>query len=269
MSTRSSERNGLRFGTRRNIGLAAAAVVAIVAGVVALSAFLLLGSDGTDGPPRAVIIDQLELTVPNPDFAREATAQLEAAGYRVDYVPGADVTVDYYRELPKRGYDLVLVRAHAGRHQAADGEFTEETALFSAEPYSTSAHVQEQRDGRVTQVLYNEEDEETYFGVAPAFVRHSMKGDFGDAVVVLMGCDVLRGEQLAKSFVNKGAGVVVGWDGPVSADHTDAATLRLLQAWLGGGVSVQEAAAAVMNELGPDPYYGASLLAEPPLVAGR
>lgn len=235
--------------------------VAIVAAAVVGLLFL---RSGDSGPPKAVIVDQLSLTANNPQFAAEARALLQAAGYQVDYFPGYLVTVDFYRELPERGYDLVLVRAHAGRHLRGDGAFTEETALFSAEPYSTTAHVDDQREGRVAKAVYDLADEEAYFSIRPSFVRRSMKGNFDGATVVLMGCDVLRGEQLAKAFRERGAGAVIGWDGPVSADHTDAATLSLLRHHLTQGLSVQDAAAQAMEELGPDPYYGASLLSEPP-----
>ena len=87
-----------------------------------------------------------------------------------------------------------------------------------------------------------------------------MRGGFDGANVVLMGCDVLRGEQLAAAFVDKGAGVVVGWDRPVTAAHTDAATLSLLRRYLVEGQSFEEAAAAASAELGPDPYYEGVLL---------
>jgi hypothetical protein len=210
--------------------------------------------------PRAVIIDQLALTQPNQDFVRQATQILTGAQYGVDYVPGEGVTVDYFRDLGKHDYDVVLVRAHAGLHQGENGQFTDETAIFTGEAYSSSSHVDEQRNGSVTQVLYDETSEELLFGIAPSFVRHEMNGNFDEALVVLMGCDVLRGELLADSFVDRGAAAVVGWDGPVSAAHTDAATLALLQRVLVDGMSFAEATAATSAEVGPDPYYGATLV---------
>ena len=91
-----------------------------------------------------------------------------------------------------------------------------------------------------------------------------MEGDFGGATVVLMGCDILRAEEMAEAFVEKGAGAVVGWDEAVTAAHTDAATLNLLRRILDGETSVQAATAATMEELGPDPYYDAKMVAYPP-----
>lgn len=251
-----------RPGFWKRAGIVAAAFVVIPVAVV--TAIFVFRAVDTPGPPRAAIVDQLSLTAPNPDFARQVRELLEPVGYQVDYYPGEQVTVDFYRELPKRGYDLVLMRAHAGLREEAPGEFTDEVSLFTSERYTTTSYVQEQRDGRVTMVLYGEEDSEAYFGIPAAFVRHSMKGRFDGATVILMGCDVLRGKDMAEAFVWKGAQAVVGWDGPVSADHTDTATLSLLRHYFSEGLSVQEAAAAAMDEVGPDPYYGARFLSEPP-----
>ena len=239
------------------VGFFFAAAVLVVGGVLAYS---LVTREA--GPPKAAIVDQLSLTAPNPAFAEEATAMLEEAGYAVDYVPGEQVTVDFYRSLPTHGYELIFLRAHAGRYQV-DGEPTDDTRLFTSEPYSPLKYVEEQRDGRLSISIFDRsdlEDNEAYFGIPADFVTSSMKGSFNDAKVILMGCDVLRGERLAKAFVEKGAEAVVGWDAPVSASHTDAATLELLRRHLFDDLSVPAAAAAAMDELGPDPYYDGVLL---------
>lgn len=217
---------------------------------------------GEQQPPSAVIIDQLGLTSPNPDFVSDATAQLEAAGYQVDYVAGEAVTVEYFRGLAKAGYDIVLVRAHAGR-RVGDGEITAD--IFTSERYSRASHVEEQREGRLLAGVYSEDLslEDAVFTIPAEFVDDAMRGDFDGATVVLMGCDVLGGERLAEAFVSRGAGAVVGWDDRVSAEHTDAATLSLLRHLLREHLPVNEATAAAMTDVGPDPYYGSKLVSYP------
>lgn len=78
--------------------------------VVGLGAYLFLAfaGDESSGPKKAAIVDQLSLTQPNPAFAETATGILEDAGYLVDYYPGEAVTVEFYRDLPTHGYDLIL-----------------------------------------------------------------------------------------------------------------------------------------------------------------
>ena len=38
---------------------------------------------------------------------------LRDAGYSVSYYQGEQVTVDFYRELAARNYDLVILRVHS------------------------------------------------------------------------------------------------------------------------------------------------------------
>lgn len=218
---------------------------------------------GPERGPSAVIVDQLSLTFASPEFVEAATTTLERAGYVVDYVPGEEVTVDFYRELPRHGYDVVLLRTHAARH-VVDGEQTDEARLFTSERYSPQRHVEEQREGRLSISRYDRDpgDPERYFGIPAEFIKLSMQGGFDGATVVLMGCDVLRSEELAAAFVEKGAGAVVGWDGPVTA-HTDGATLSVLEYMLDDDLPIRQAVARTMAEVGPDPYTESELLLYP------
>lgn len=247
---------------RWRFALLAVIVVALAAGGVA--AWLgMSGSDDETQPPSAVIVDQLSLTSPDEAFLADATHELEAAGYTVDYVPGADVTVDLFRALPAQGYDIVLVRAHAGRRVSEDGVVTAD--IFTSEPYSASSHEADQRDGDLMLGALGEEArvEDAVFTIPAEFVQDKMRGDFDGATVVLMGCDVLGGERLAQAFVERGAGAVVGWDERVSAAHTDAATLSFIRHLLRDQLSVQDATAAASAEVGEDPFYGSALVVYP------
>jgi hypothetical protein len=233
---------------------------ALLAGLAALVSVW----GGPAEPPRAAIVDQLSLTYPNTQFVEAASEMLVDAGYEVDYYSGESVTVDFYRDLGTHGYDIVLVRAHAGRRVSiAEGPTAD---LFSSERYIASKHVREQQEGSLKVGSYSEDAEpgELLFTIPAQFVSSEMRGRFDGATVVLMGCDVLAGQTLAQAFVDRGAGSVVGWDSSVTAAHTDATTLRLLQGVLRERLSVQRAAVAAMAELGPDPFYQARLVAYPP-----
>ena len=191
---------------------------------------------------------------------------LERAGYTVDYIPGEEVTVELYRELPKQGYDILLVRAHAaGASLTNPGE--DAVSLFTSQrPIEDDGYQEEQAERLLKGVGFSEEqilNGDLYYGIPPAFVRERMKGNFDGATVVLMGCDMLRGDSMGEAFVERGAGVVVGWDETVSASHTDAATLDMLRRMLEEGVAVEDAVVATMEELGPDPYYGSTLVSYP------
>ena len=244
------------------------AAFAAIAAVFAISAFvysLTRGGDD-DATLRAVIVDQLDLTFPNQEFRDQTTETLEAAGYIVDYIPGEEVTVDYYRDLPTHGYDVVLLRSHVARLEDATGERPALAEIFTAEPYSPTAHAWEREQGYIGSVAYFGDDEggEPYFGIGPAFVLERMNGRFDGSTIVMMGCSGLFSEAMAEAFIRKGAGAFVSWNDLVSAEHTDAATLSLVEHMVVDELSVADATEATMAELGPDPYYESSLLSYPP-----
>ncbi len=248
-------------GRRRLAVLSGGGALAILAIV---AAFVFASHGG--GQRRAVIIDQLNDTAPNPAFAAEAQRTLRPAGYAVDYVSGSAVDVDLFRHLPDHRYDLVIVRAHSGRLQVEGQtlatehpEFTDDAALFTSEPWSSSKYLDEQRDHRLSIARYDVRADPSFFGITPKFIRDSMQGRLGGATIVLMGCDGLRGGALATALRERGAGDVIGWDELVTAARTDDATLRLLGHLAAGG-STSQAVASTMSEIGSDPDHHSALL---------
>jgi hypothetical protein len=245
---------------------AAVAVAAIVA-----SAWLPRGSaPEPKGPPRAAIVDQLSLSFPNQGFVDRATAILRQVGYAVDYFPGEQVTVDFYRDLPLRGYAFIILRVHSALLMIGPAEqktLTNEVLLFTGEPYSKEKHEYQQRTRQLAIAHYKKQDEEElkyYFGLLPAFIKSSLDGRFGNIPILCMGCYTFRSPDLAEALCQKGASVVVGWDGAVSPEHTDAATERLLRHLLIEGLPIAEAAAKVAQEMGQDPTYQTKLVVYPP-----
>jgi hypothetical protein len=256
-------------GEKRGRRLRRAAVVFVGVALVpaCLAAGLLLSGlvGGGSGPrPRtAVIVDQLSLTFANPSFAETATDILEQAGYAVDYFPGEQVTVELFRNLATYGYDLIILRVHSGlveERDIATGNVTETeyVSLFTGEPYDETKHAEEVRGGPLGIATYYDGGPQ-YFGIGPTFIKSSMKGKFDDTTVILMGCDGLRSHETAEAFLDRGARAFVGWSGPVSAAHTDAATERLLEKLLIEAQPIGDAIAQTAAEVGPDPSYGAEL----------
>jgi len=242
--------------------IALVAALAAVVGGLASAWFLFLQSDEPSGPPKAAIVDQLSLTAPNPEFIDTATGQLEQAGYVVDYYPGEQVDVGFYRRLPVYDYKVIVFRVHADRLKAFwRGEEIDDVILFSSEPYDRQRYVHEQAQNKLVIARYSEGGP-GYFGIAPDFFDEL--GDFDDTTVIMMGCEGLVSERAAQAFIDKGAKTYISWDETVSATHTDAATEHLLRHLLLEGRSPADAVAQTMAEVGPDPTYGSKLLAYPP-----
>jgi len=193
---------------------------------------------------KAAIVDHLSLTTPNQTFIETATDILEQAGFTVDYYPGENVTVEFYRNLPTQGYGLIIFRVHT----------TELGAFFTSELYSTSSYVWEQLNDQIWKVSYHG-DPPLYFGISPSFVKSCMNGRFKETVVIAMGCYSLKFNDMAKAFIEKGARVYVGWTGSVLGSHTDIATVYLLQHLLLGKYTVRNAIVQTIEEVGPDPAY--------------
>jgi hypothetical protein len=250
--------------------IAAIVVAASLLFTLAVSLLLAISSNSDDGPsgPRAVIIDQLAHTDANPDFAKDATSVLESAGYRVDYYPSAAITVEFYRELPSRGYSFVLLRSHSTNFLTRPDEnnpgetvVDKSVMLFTTEPYTVFAHGDEQRDRQIAVGSYPDHpDAGRYFLIQPEFVASRMHGHFKDATVVLMGCGGLSTPDLAEAFKGRGAKEFISWDASVTAAHTDEATRSLLGHLVRDGLTPDEAVAKTMEDVGPDPAFGARLV---------
>jgi len=218
----------------------------------------------TSSQLKAAIVDHLSLTLPNQTFIQTATNTLKQAGYSVDYYPGEKVTVDFYRDLPTHGYKIIIFRVHSSASYSL-------VTFFTSERYTQTEHVYEQLTDQLVCTYFSAEEREKgiiYFGIRPLFVTESMKGDFHNATIIMMGCEGLIDPLMAKALVQKGAKVYIGWNGPVSASHTDTATTQLLQHFLTEKLTLKQSVQETFKEVGFDPIYK-SLLIYYPLEVGE
>ena len=238
-------------------------IVYSITGVLIITASLLLVFQLLQGLEfnsisgnKAVIVDQLSVSMPNQTFVNEAVELLKKTGFTVDYYPANKVTIDFYRHLPLNGYKIIILRAHSAvGNRSGSSKFV----IFSHEPYSKLKYQYEQLTDRVGEVKVDE-GEKSYFGIFPDFVRYSMKGDFHDAVIITMGCGGGLYPDMAKAFIKKGALVYFGWDERVDIDHTDRATICLLRHLLLENETIGEAITNTNKEMGQDPKYNSSFI---------
>jgi len=91
-------------------------------------------SYSNNGIPRAAILDQLHSDIPSKDFQDKATEYLETAGYEVDIYTTEELTVDFYKTLPKMNYEFIVFRTHAvGTDGPENYEEEKSVALFTGE----------------------------------------------------------------------------------------------------------------------------------------
>lgn len=117
------------------------ALVILFIALVSFYAFSHPPTTSMNLPPthKAAIVDQLSLTEPNQTIIQACTEILQSAGFTVDYYEPKDVTVDFYRNLPSKGYGLIIFRAHSAGARAPDDPL----CLFTSEPFALGKHTAE------------------------------------------------------------------------------------------------------------------------------
>lgn len=179
----------------------------------------------------AAIVDQLTvepaLTNQSRTFNATSTSILNASGFDVEYYPGKDITVNFYKDLPSKGDKIIILRAHSSIRNETD--FVD---LFTSELYSKSKETQysAQYGIQLSVAKFFVSPYNKYFAIGPTFVDLSVRGRFDSScVVVLMGCNSLNKTSMAEALVGRGAKVVIGWTRLVELNDTDESTIDLLQ----------------------------------------
>jgi len=217
-------------------------------------------------PTEVAIVDHLSFFPGqrDPSFVDACKNILEEGGLTWAYHKGEEVTVDFYRNLPSCGTSLIILRVHSAIMRTEKGTISI-LGLFTSERYSVEAakkYREEILDDRLVRAFFTEGEEE-YFGIVPKFVE-SMKGEFQNTIIIMMGCEGLGyGEltytDMAEAFIKKGAKVYIGWDGSISLDHTDQATVHLLQSLILRKRTIEWAVTETMEIVGKDPTYDSTL----------
>jgi hypothetical protein len=239
-------------------------VILAASALIGLLLYYTLGprnSPFIDTTPKIAIVDHLSTQWPSQTFNQTIQDILNQTGLKIDYYPSEDVTVDFYRDLPKHNYKLIIFRVHSTAESTVEGT-PPFVVFFTSENYTNLTHVSEQMDMRVVYVRFPDSTP-VYFGITPKFVTDSMEGRFNDTVIVAMGCDGLKYNTMAEAFIQKGAKAFISWNGSVSVDHTDNATVALLRHLVTEHQTVEDAVAQTMSEVGPDPADRSILLFYP------
>ena len=208
---------------------------------------------------RAVIIDQLNDELPNPEFQGDVTRILEDAGYQVDLYTTKEITVEFYKKLPSMNYNFILIRSHGG-----EGDPNEEypTRLFTGEKYSKEKYTLDQLSGQVGYgfPFYDEQLQEfqekhenpydhAYFTISSKMIKEGMVGTFPESTIIVGGCQSARSHDLMESLIRRGAGHVLGWDASIGSVDNDKAMIVFLEDIFVNKVTLYDAAAKINKEM--------------------
>lgn len=267
MGARSVRRKPRKKGSRKRLAYGVIAVACIFA-------FFLFYLSPRSSSPEVAIVDHLSFFPEqrNPTFVDACKNILKEGGLSWTYYKGEVVTVNFYRNLPSCGTSLIILRVHSAIMRTETGTVSL-LGLFTSERYSDEA-ARKYRDDvlndRLVKAFFSEGSEEYFFGIVPKFVEESMKGEFRDTIIIMMGCEGLGYANestgvrvpytaMAQAFINKGAKVYIGWDGPIGIDHTDQATVHLLQSLILHKRTIKQAVTETRETVGQDPTYNSTL----------
>jgi len=231
-------------------GLVRASLI-MVAALGALSYVDVSVRQRDGGRLSAVIFDPLYAD--DPGLHAEMANLLAAHGYTVDSVTGEKATPGALMRLGHR--DVMVLRVHSTCNLG-------EVWFFTGEEYSQDRYVLEQIADEVHKARPSLGSRHV-FAVGSSFVRRFMAGSLRGTIVLLMGCDRLRSEDLATAFTECGAAAYVSWDGPVSLPDTDWAFLGLLETLAAQSMTLGDAVAHANGLVGQDPDYNSTLRLKP------
>ncbi len=205
---------------------------------------------------KAVIIDQLYKDIPNRSYHEKVTEFLTQAGYEVDLFTTADITVDFYKELPSMDYEFIVLRTHS---LAIYGE-KPSSWLFTGEMYSDKKHTFDTMSGLLSpgipflitddieqRMTYSEAAKKRHFMIGSKFIDESMEGTFPGSVIVMAGCETLVHSDLADSFIARGSSSVIGWNDLVESKKNDQVILSVLEEILVNELKIEDAVDSVME----------------------
>jgi hypothetical protein len=243
----------------RNRKLVASISIVLIVAASLLGAYFLLNS-ASSPLPTAAIIDQVsssQLSDPpsrhvNETLINTAKSLLYTRFSQVDYYSD-NATVDFYRLLPSKGYKLIVWSAHSALDEQSNF-----VAISSSENNKSKNY--DQYSSEELTLCNISGDSRLYFAITPTFVKDRMEGRFDDTIIILMTCNGLKDGyySIADALVEKGAKVVISWDGWVSFSDDDAVLPKLLQYLIIDNNTIGEAVAKIPSTY--DPVYGPSHL---------
>jgi len=253
---RKSEKTRRQRRNRLIYGLICLTILAVL-----IASYVLLNPTETPFNPdekKALIIDGLSTTHENKTFWWAIQGKLEQEDYITHYCQGggASDTVSYYRSLPTKGFEIIILRVHSAIN-LENGDL----AIFTNEKWSdakaSTTYLNDILNDRLARVRV-EENSPSYFGITPNFIK-AMNGRFENTLIIMMGCDGMTTQSMAEAFIQKGAKVYIGWDGPVIPQYIDVATIKLLEHLVLEKQTISEAITKTVDEVGKDPYYQSTL----------
>jgi len=235
-------------------------ILAVLAGIIGLNKPSVNSGSHSYGEStplvdksKAVLIDGIAFTDPDPEFTRSVEEILSKANITLDIYEGEEVTINLLRKIG--GYGLIILRLHS----AIDEEYRL-LYIFSAERFNETGYLEE----RETELTAIREGVPFYGNESYFALRADLLGDLSDkglngSIVILMGCNGTNSQQIIDNLFKRGVKAIIAWDGYVDLNYTDEITVELLKAVYEEHINFDEAVKKVMDERGADPTWNSRL----------
>jgi len=237
-----------KLGLSRKQAVALAVVALFIVSSVSVISIAFFKPKPVFFSVNAVIIDELALDSPNSTFVKTVNTMLTRSGFNVSYVCNKSVTVDFFSELAKDNYGIIILRTHTAMRE--QGKTVD---IFTSQPYSGSLYAQDQNENPplLVEGNFNNSESNGYFAITSEFIN-DLDGSFPKSIIFMMGCwSLMPGyEQVAQAFISKGAAVCTGWSNMVLPGDTDSETIKLIGAMVQGS----DVGSAVL-ETQPQSYF--------------
>ena len=229
-------------------------VISIIVVLAVLAGIIGLNKPSVNTPlvdkSKAVLIDGIALTDPNPEFTRSVKEILSKANITLDIYEGEEVTINLLRKIG--GYGLIILRLHS----AIDKELRF-LYIFSAERFNETGY-------RETEPTAIREGVPFYGNESYFTLRGDLLGDLSGkglngSIIILMGCNGTNSQQIIENLFDRGVKAIIAWDGYVDLNYTDKITIELLKAVYEEHMNFDEAVKKVMDERGADPTWKSRL----------
>jgi len=149
------------------------------------------------------------------------------------------------------GYNTIILRVHSGL-------FENQVWFFIAEPYDNTKHIMEQLSGEV-HIGRTSQGETPVFAIGAPFIKKYVVNSLENTLVLLMGCNRLSSNDLAEAFLESGASTYISWDGPVTLENTDFASLKFIE-YILEGYTPEEATFECQNIEYDEKVYDSQLI---------
>jgi len=112
---------------------------------------------------------------------------------------------------------------------------------------------------RAVHIGRTSQGETPVFAIGAPFIKKYVVNSLENTLVLLMGCNRLSSNDLAEAFLESGASTYISWDGPVTLENTDFASLKFIE-YILEGYTPEEATFECQNIEYDEKVYDSQLI---------